>query len=353
MSFLGRYILSLHTLEKFTNDALHLTPHSNTLSGFHYNKELLKAASSNTYLETVGNRADSLHLAIERSSIKDIKDSMFSRIIALSKPLNFQGKNVIIAFDYTYWDFYGGSSSPWVRGWTGENGIRGKFYFLTASVVNSDLRLPLISIPSTVINTTAYEIISIMNVLKSYFRNIDLLLFDRWFYSKEIIMSLNNISNYLIFVKKDSDIKRELESMEMGEKKIKIHEFSMYRDGKRIRDSTYIAFLKQIFDHRTEEYYDWAFATNIKEVNLDEIIGKYKIRWRIENMFRVQDEATIKSKSLNINVRYFLFAYEQLLEAIWYIYYSKEVSFKRFVIEMSDACTAMVNNEEKKRAIRH
>jgi hypothetical protein len=70
-------------------------------------------------------------------------------------------------------------------------------------------------------------------------------------------------------------------------------------------------------------------------------------------MFRVQDEATIKSKFLNINVRYFLFAYEQLLEAIWYIYYSKKVSFKRFVIEMNDACTAMVNNDEKKRAIRH
>jgi len=98
---------------------------------------------------------------------------------------------------------------------------KGKFYFLTAIVINSDLRLPLISIPSTVLNTTAYEIISIMNVLKSYFRNIDLLLFDRWFYSKEIIMSLNNISNYLIFVKKDSDIKRELELMERGEEKNK------------------------------------------------------------------------------------------------------------------------------------
>jgi len=101
MSFLGRYILSLHTLEKFTNEALHLTPHSNTLSGFHYNKDLLKAAAYNTYLETVGNRADSLHLAIERSSIKDIRDSMFSNIIALSKPFNFPEKNVMIAFDYT------------------------------------------------------------------------------------------------------------------------------------------------------------------------------------------------------------------------------------------------------------
>ncbi|MBD6956260.1 MAG: transposase, partial [Thermoplasmatales archaeon] len=207
---------------------------------------------------------------------------MFSRIIALSKPFNFQEKNVMIAFDYTYWDFYGDTNSPWIRGWTGENGIKGKFYFLTASMVKSDFRLPLISIPSTVLDTTAGEIISIMNILKGYFKNIDLLLLDRWFYSKEIIMSLNSISNYLIFVRKDSGIKRELESMEMGEKKIKLHEFSMYRDGKRI--TAYIAFLKKIFDHKTEEYYDWAFATNLKEVNLDEIIGKYKIRWRIENM---------------------------------------------------------------------
>jgi len=167
MSFLGRYILSLHTLEKFTNEALHLTPHSNTLSGFHYNKDLLKAAAYNTYLETVGNRADSLHLAIERSSIKDIRDSMFSKIIALSKPFNFPEKNVMIAFDYTYWDFYGESNSPWIRGWAGENEIKGKFYFLTASMVNSDLRLPLISIPSTVLETTAGEIISIMNILNS------------------------------------------------------------------------------------------------------------------------------------------------------------------------------------------
>ncbi|MGC8585063.1 MAG: hypothetical protein ACP5L4_02930 [Thermoplasmata archaeon] len=32
---------------------------------------------------------------------------------------------------------------------------------------------------------------------------------------------------------------------------------------------------------------------------------------------------TIKSKILNINVRYFLFAYEQVLEPIWYLYFSE------------------------------
>jgi hypothetical protein len=43
----------------------------------------------NTYVETVSNRADSLHLAIERTGIKDIMDSMFSRIMAITRPFNF------------------------------------------------------------------------------------------------------------------------------------------------------------------------------------------------------------------------------------------------------------------------
>jgi len=352
MSLVGRYILSLHTLEKFINDSLHLMNHSDHLSGFYYNKYLLKAACMNTYVETVSNRADSLHLAIERTGIKDIMDSMFSRIMAITRPFNFSYKKIMLAFDYTYWDFYGKSSNPWIRGWTGEDGINGKFYFLTASMVNDDFRLPLISIPSTVLEKMSIEITSLLEVLKRNFNNIDLVLFDRWFYTKELMLSLNSIVNYLIFVRKNSEIRRELESMEMGEKKIKLHEFTYYKDGKKISDATYIAFLRKIFDHRTEEYYDWAFATNLKEVNLDEIVGKYKIRWRIENIFRVQDEATIKSKSLNINVRYFLFAYEQVLEAIWYLYFSKEMSFKRFIIELSETCSKMVDNEERKRKIR-
>ena len=35
------------------------------LSGFHYNRDILKAAVANTYVETVSNISDSLYLAIE------------------------------------------------------------------------------------------------------------------------------------------------------------------------------------------------------------------------------------------------------------------------------------------------
>ena len=64
-------------------------------------------------------------------------------------------------------------------------------------------------------------------------------------------------------------------------------------------------------------------------------------------MFRVQDECRIKTKSRDIRVRCFLFAYEQLIEYIWYLFYQKEVSFKRYLIELSEACTAMGKNVER------
>ena len=131
-----------------------------------------------------------------------------------------------------------------------------------------------------------------------------------------------------------------------------LYEFSLYREGIKVEDSVYLAFLKQIFDHRSEEYYDWCFATSASDIDLDHIIAKYKFRWRIETMFRVQDECRIKTKSKDIRVRYFLFAYEQLVESIWYLFYHEEVSFKKYLMELSESCTVMVNNVGRKERTR-
>ena len=59
-----------------------------------------------------------------------------------------------------------------------------------------------------------------------------------------------------------------------------------------------------------------------------------------------------KTKSKDIRVRYFLFAYEQLVESIWYLFYHEEVSFKKYLIELSESCTVMVNNVERKERTR-
>ncbi len=340
---------SLKTLEHFTNDSLGLKHHSINLSGFHYNRDLLKAAVANAYVETVSNRSDSLYMAIERSSPSSIKKSLFSRISAISNPSGIKEKRCIVAFDYTTEDFYGEVDDQWIHGWTGENGVKGKYSYLTASIVNKEVRLPIISIPSPAGNIMPSEVISMLEAIKTVVPNIDILLFDRGFYSKDLIVRLSSIPiPYIIFVPKREMERRELESMQFGEKKVMVYEFSFYSDNKKIKGDTKLAFLRKIFDRRSSEYYDWVFATNLEEVNLDSIISQYKIRWRIETMFRVQDECRIKTKSKAIEVRYFLFAYEQLIESLWYLFHREEVSFKRFLIELSSVCTTLVDNEERR-----
>ena len=346
---------SLMALEHFTNDSMGLVHHSQCLSGFHFNRDLLRAAVANTYLETVGTRSDSMHLAIERHPARDtvtgIRASLFSRISALSKKsISRDSDPVMIAFDYTHEDFYGERDTLWIHGWSGDHGVRGKFSYLTASLVNRDLRLPLISIPSPMGSDMPSEISGILDSLLMLFGHIGLLLFDRGFYSKDLMIMLNGRKiNYLIFVPKNPQVKGEFSLMHHTEKKMILHEFFIYRDGRKVSDSVHLAFLKQIFDHRTGEYYDWCFASNMGDIDLDHIIARYKFRWRIETMFRVQDECRIKTRSKDIRVRYFLFAYEQLIESIWYLFYHEEVSFKKFLMEMSSVCNALVDREERRR----
>ena len=74
------------------------------------------------------------------------------------------------------------------------------------------------------------------------------------------------------------------------------------------------------------------------QIDLDHIIARYNFRWRIETMFRVQDECRIRTKSKDIRVRYFLFAYDQLVESIWYLFYHREVIFKRYLMDLSETC---------------
>src|SRR3989344_5779913 len=103
------------------------------------------------------------------------------------------------------------------------------------------------------------------------------------------------------------------------------------REGK-----TYLSFLKQIYDKKSDKNYDWIFATNVEKIVLEDMLIQYKKRWRIETQFRVQDEARIKCKSKEMKVRYFFFLFEQMLQTTWICFYKDEVPFKKFLIELSN-----------------
>ena len=57
----SRLLTSLSALERFTNESLCLSHHSTNLSGFHYNRDLLKAAVANEMLgQNVAQRKDDM-----------------------------------------------------------------------------------------------------------------------------------------------------------------------------------------------------------------------------------------------------------------------------------------------------
>jgi hypothetical protein len=201
----ARYFRTLKTLDTFLDRSLELKPKSKFISGFHYNRDLLKASVANTYVETVGNRANSLYLLIKKVPASNIYWEYLETVKILGTKFELLEKEVVLAFDYTDEDFYGDPQGFWIHGWTGKHGVTGKFKFLTCSIVSSDIpqKIPLISIPVRMGHNMAHAVTWCLTVIEPMVKSISLILFDRGFYSKELMLILTNSKYpYLIFVPK-------------------------------------------------------------------------------------------------------------------------------------------------------
>lgn len=342
-------VFSCGILRHFINGSLGLN-REKYVSGFELSKPLLDAAAYNTYVETVSNKADIFYLRTKQSLTEMTKYSYLDYINRISRKFDWKNKEFVLAFDYTDEDFYGEVQGLDIYGWTGENGITGKFKFLTCSIVSDDIpqRIPLISIPVQLGHNMSYAVTHCLDLIKSCIGKILLILFDRWFYSKELMYDLKALKiPYLIFVPKDKFIKTELNGMQDKEKKIIEHEYKLNRDKSNYKFESRLAFLKQIFSKKLDKSLDWVFATNVDDIEIDKLIETYKKRWRIETQFRIQDEARIKCKSKEMKIRYFLFLFEQILQTQWACFYKEEINFKQFLIEIQKVCETLIENPER------
>ena len=231
-----------------------------------------------------------------------------------------------------------------------EHGVTGKFKFLTCSIVSDDIpeKIPLIAVPVHIGQYKSQAILYCLNKIKSYIGNIELILFDRGFYDKDLMHELDqNAFPYLIFVPKSKDKQEILYPLKNGSRVAIYNEFTINKNKTNTDDENLLVFLKQLYDPKSEKSYDWVFATNIEEVALSNIVLTYKKRWRIETGYRVQDEAAIKCKSKDMKIRYFLFMFQQLLQTQWVCFYKQEVSFKEFIIEIHKVCKDLVAHPKK------
>jgi hypothetical protein len=75
----------------------------------------------------------------------------------------------------------------------------------------------------------------------------------------------------------------------------------------------------------------WSFATNQKPTQ--KLLDTYPKRWGHENLFRVHDEAGIKSKSSNPLIRFFYHLLGMILIILWRIQsiLKQHIVFKRYL----------------------
>jgi len=345
-----KLMFNLGILKHFINNSLSLSYDKKKITGFELIPSLLESSACNTYVETVSDKADTLYQRIKECFTSMSRDSYLNYISRLSGKFDWKDKEVVLAFDYTNEDFYGNVQGFNIHGWTGKDGVKGKFKFLTCSIVSDDIpeKIPLVSVPIRVGHYKSSVILHCLSLIKDYIGKISLILFDRGFYDKDLMYELTKSKYpYLIFVPKHKDKKEILYPLEVGEEVAIYNEFEINKNQSKYSGENILVFLKQIYDPRSEKNYDWVFATNVQKILLENLVKAYKKRWRIETHFRVQDEARIKCKSKDMKVRYFLFLFEQMLQTIWMCFYKDKISFKKFLIEAHKVCKTLVENPKR------
>ena len=300
-------------------------------------KLLGEASSHNTYIETISNKADSLHYHIAKGYVEYSNEEFYNLVENKIKKLHLGAVDIIV--DITPEDFYGKSTGLYLHNWTGEEGVQAKFHYLVAGILFRNKIYPFY-VAILRIGTFKAELLGrICDLCSKMKLKVKLMKLDRGFYSGEVIDELElKGMNYLIFAKKSALFKCMLEAT--GKSVIVKHEIKYKKDKSSHKALTDIALVKNV------EGYDWVFATNVFLHDARKYVKIYRKRWNIETMFRVHDEARIKSKSINPLVRLFYFIVSMLLLFMWNLYAKEECSFKKFIINLEQ----MLKNVEVSRA---
>lgn len=286
---------------------------------------LAEASSRNTYIETISNKADSLHYHIAKGYI-EYSDKEFYRLVKDKiKKLHLGAADIIV--DITSENFYGKSTGLYLHNWTGEEGVEAKYHFLVAGILFRNKIHPFY-VAILPIGTFKSDYLGrICGLCYEMSLKVRLIKLDRGFYSGEIIDELElKGMNYLIFARKSSLFKCMLEAADKSV--IVKHEIKYKKDKSSHAAETGIALVKDV------DGYDWVFATNVLLHDARKYVKLYRARWNIETMFRVHDEARIKSKSLNPLIRLFYFIVSMLLLFMWNLCSKEKCPFKRFVINL-------------------
>jgi hypothetical protein len=218
--------------------------------------------------------------------------------------------------------------------------------YLTLAIV-TPCPVPLMSIPYRQIDNLDSLVIELLEYLKTLPLKIELVLFDRGFYQGSIIDYLENCRGksplpYLILAKQSAIFREHITlTNHFG---WFTHQMVYSKNKTKWKPKTTIVIWKP--DPIVRPDLGFTYATNLKP--FPEIAFIYPLRWGIETLFRVHDEAGIKSKSSHPLVRYFYHMVGMLFAVLWRAHSetSKHLVFKRYLDSVYEAYLKQIDEPD-------
>lgn len=301
---IGKYIKSVF---KSVSNSLKVATHKIIAA-------LAEAARTISYVETVSNKADTLHRNIKQTDERTLKRAFEFNT---RKAIGRMGLGrTTLAVDTTHEPYYGRNGKLNVRQKKHENGTGEAFAYVVLSVVKPN-PLPLMALPYRQGDDLTTLVKELLDYARSLPTTIQCVLFDRGFYIGELIDYLSSEKiRYLIFVPQNEAMKRFIAQTDTLASFNHEMKWNKYKNNW-ITQTKIVIIKSQYFNKKKNKLMDWywCFATNLRQSLY--LIAKYKQRWQIETDFRVHDEARIKSKSNEPIIRYFYFLTSLVLLADW------------------------------------
>lgn len=286
--------------------------------------DIVEAARTGSYLETIGNKADTLHRHVSFLDEITIKRSYELQIRSCLKKLNL--KKIELSIDGKK-DLYYGKDKINTRGIKSEKGTSQAWEYIVISIVKP-IKLPLMAVRYSQGLDLTNCCIELLEFVKSLPVKIKAIYFDRGFYIAKLIDYLENKNGknplpYLIFVPENYKIKKYIEKTKsLGVFK---HEFRYACKKSIYKPKTTIVVCKNAGVNKVGKVYNMVFATNLKPSF--SLVKEYKKRWNIETGFRIMEEGKIKTKSNNPLIRLFYFLLRCLLHSTWSFSNVKKIYF--------------------------
>lgn len=291
---------------------------------------IVEAARTISYVETVSDKADTLH-----RHVKENDEHMLKRAFEFNarKAVGRMGLGrVTLAVDPTAELYYGKNGKLNVRQKKFEKGTDEAFTYVVLSVVKPK-PLPLMALPYKQGNDLTTLVKELLEYAKSLPIKIQCVLFDRGFYIGDLISYLSSEKiKYLIFVPQNEAMKKYISQTDDIASFNHVMRYNKRKGWWKVQ--TKIVVIRDLIKNKKDSY--WCFATNLRQSLY--LISKYKQRWQIETDFRVHDEARIKTKSNEQIIRYFYFLTSLVLMANWEVnrLLHPEICFKKYLKQLEE-----------------